>query len=105
MSFADAVHGWLLLSTPSVASGAELERTNDGGATWTNLGSPAVGVTAGSLDLPDGCSIFAIIRDERDLSVRSDTELLAGDKVIGIGRTECEGELHRILLGETATAN
>jgi photosystem II stability/assembly factor-like uncharacterized protein len=43
MSFADAVHGWLLLSTPTVASGAELERTSDGGATWTNLGSPAVG--------------------------------------------------------------
>jgi photosystem II stability/assembly factor-like uncharacterized protein len=43
VSFADAVHGWLLLSTPSVASGAELLHTNDGGATWTNLGSPAVG--------------------------------------------------------------
>jgi photosystem II stability/assembly factor-like uncharacterized protein len=43
MSFADALHGWLLLSTPTVASGAELLRTNDGGAEWTNLGSPAVG--------------------------------------------------------------
>ena len=43
VSFADALHGWLLLSTPTVASGAELLRTNDGGATWTNLGSPAVG--------------------------------------------------------------
>lgn len=43
VSFADAVHGWLLLSTPTVASGAELLRTDDGGATWTNLGSPAVG--------------------------------------------------------------
>ncbi|HXN78822.1 MAG TPA: hypothetical protein VN965_08655 [Candidatus Dormibacteraeota bacterium] len=43
VSFADAAHGWLLLSTPTVASGAELVRTNDGGATWTNLGSPALG--------------------------------------------------------------
>ncbi len=43
VSFADAVHGWLLLSTPTVASGAELLHTDDGGATWTNLGSPAVG--------------------------------------------------------------
>ena len=68
-------------------------------------GSPAVGQTAGSLDLPDGCSIFAVIRDERALSVRSDTELREGDKVIGIGRTECESELHRILLGETEPAN
>jgi photosystem II stability/assembly factor-like uncharacterized protein len=43
VSFADASHGWLLLSTPTVTSGAELQRTIDGGATWTNLGSPAVG--------------------------------------------------------------
>jgi photosystem II stability/assembly factor-like uncharacterized protein len=43
VSFADAAHGWLLLSTPTVASSAELLRTNDGGATWTNLGSPVVG--------------------------------------------------------------
>jgi Trk K+ transport system NAD-binding subunit len=56
---------------------------------------------AGSLQLPDGCSIFAIIRDERALSIRSDTDLREGDKVIGIGRTECEAELHRILLGES----
>jgi photosystem II stability/assembly factor-like uncharacterized protein len=43
VSFADAAHGWLLLSTPTVASGAELLRTGDGGAAWTNLGSPAAG--------------------------------------------------------------
>ena len=43
VSFADASHGWLLLSTPTVASGAELLRSNDGGSTWTNLGSPEVG--------------------------------------------------------------
>jgi Trk K+ transport system NAD-binding subunit len=63
-----------------------------------------VGQLAGNLQLPDGCSVFAIIRDERALSVRSDTELRVGDKVIGIGRTECESELHRILLGESETA-
>jgi trk system potassium uptake protein len=64
-------------------------------------GSPVVGQLAGNLALPDGCSVFAIIREERALSVRSDTELKVGDKVIGIGRTECESELHRILLGES----
>jgi len=67
-------------------------------------GSPAVGRPAGSLSLPEGCSIFALIRDERALSVRADTELRAGDKLIGIGRTECESELHRLLLGEETEA-
>jgi len=43
VSFPDAIHGWLLLSTPDIAGGVELERTGDGGATWTNLGSPSVG--------------------------------------------------------------
>jgi trk system potassium uptake protein TrkA len=62
--------------------------------------SPAIGRAAGSLELPDGCSVFAIIRADRAMSVRSDTEFQEGDKVIGIGRTECESELHRILLGE-----
>jgi photosystem II stability/assembly factor-like uncharacterized protein len=43
VSFADAMDGWLLLSTPDTPNGAELLRTSDGGARWTNLGSPAVG--------------------------------------------------------------
>lgn len=43
VSFSDAVHGWLILTSPAVASGPELLRTKDGGATWTNLGSPTVG--------------------------------------------------------------
>jgi photosystem II stability/assembly factor-like uncharacterized protein len=42
VSFVDPAHGWLLLSTPTVASGAELVRTSDGGTTWTNFGSPVV---------------------------------------------------------------
>jgi trk system potassium uptake protein TrkA len=67
-------------------------------------GSPAVGRTASSVKLPEGCSIFAVIRNGRALSARSDTELRQGDKVIGIGRTECEQELHRILMGETPEA-
>jgi trk system potassium uptake protein TrkA len=80
----------------AVLGGGELELVE----AQLREGSPAVGRPAGSLQLPDGCSIFAVIRDERALSVRSDTELREGDKLIGIGRTECEAELHRILLGE-----
>ncbi len=82
----------------AVLGGGELELIE----AQLRAGSPATGQLAGALELPDGCSIFAIIREERALSVRSDTELREGDKIIGIGRTECEGELHKILLGEDA---
>jgi trk system potassium uptake protein TrkA len=68
-------------------------------------GSPAIGQMAGSLTLPEGCTLFAVIRDERAVSIRAETEFKEGDKVIGIGRTECEGELHRILLGEEFDQN
>ena len=85
----------------AVLGGGELELVE----AQLREGSPAIGQLAGSLQLPDGCSLFAIIRDERALSVRSDTELREGDKVIGIGRTECEDELHRILLGESETTD
>jgi trk system potassium uptake protein len=81
----------------AVLGGGELELVE----AQLQEGSPVVGQTAGSIELPEGCSIFAVIRDERAISVRSDTELRQGDKVIGIGRTECEAELHRILLGDT----
>jgi trk system potassium uptake protein len=80
----------------AVLGGGELELIE----AQLRAGSPAVGLPAGDLELPEGCSIFALIRNEKAVSVRSDTELLEGDKVIGIGRTECETELHKILLGE-----
>jgi trk system potassium uptake protein TrkA len=85
----------------AVLGGGELELVE----AQLREGSPVIGRLAGSLEMPDGCSIFAIIREDRALSVRSDTELQQGDKVIGIGRTECEGELHRILLGESEKSN
>lgn len=64
-------------------------------------GSPALGKPIAEIELPDGCSLFAIIRDERPMALRADTVLQLGDKVLGIGRTECEDELHALLLGTT----
>jgi trk system potassium uptake protein TrkA len=92
------VHELLQLA---VLGGGELELVE----AQLREGSPAVGQTAGNLALPEGCSIFAVIRDERALSVKPDTELREGDKIIGIGRTECEGELHKILLGGPEAAD
>jgi len=67
-------------------------------------GSPAVGRTAGDLSIPDGCTLFAVVRDGVATPLRSDSVLAAGDKVIAIGREECETLLRDQLLGATPEA-
>ena len=62
-------------------------------------GSPAVGKTAADLSIPDGCSLFAVVRDGVATPLRSDSVLAAGDKIIAIGRAECEVLLRDQLLG------
>ena len=62
-------------------------------------GSPAVGKTAADLSIPDGCSLFAVVRDGVATPLRSDSVLAAGDKIIAIGRPECEVLLRDQLLG------
>ncbi len=64
--------------------------------------SPAVGQVVKGLDLPDGCAIFALIRNEVAMPIRAETILMEGDKVIAIGRPECETALHGQLIGEAA---
>jgi trk system potassium uptake protein len=64
-------------------------------------GSPAVGRATKDLEIPDGCSLFAYIRDGVASPLRPDTILNEGDKVIAIGRTECETLLHGQLIGES----
>src|SRR2546427_384625 len=67
-------------------------------------GSPAVGRAPKDLSIPEGCSLFAVIRDGVATALRSDTPLREGDKVIAIGRTECERLLHDQLIGNAETA-
>jgi trk system potassium uptake protein TrkA len=67
-------------------------------------GSPAIGKSSGELSIPDGCSLFAVIRNGVASPLRSDTVLQRGDKVIAIGRSECEAMLHEQLIG-TAEAS
>ena len=62
-------------------------------------GSPAVGRTPRELELPEGCALFAVVRDGVPTPLRPDTVLRTGDKVIAIGRTECETLLHEQLIG------
>ena len=68
--------------------------------------SPAVGKTPGDLSIPSECSLFAVIRDGVPVPLRPETVLGEGDKVIAIGRAECEAMLRGQLIGdpEAATA-
>ena len=54
-------------------------------------GSPAIGRAPRDLAIPDGCSLFAVIRDGVATPLRPDTVMLEGDKVIAIGKQECAG--------------
>jgi len=67
--------------------------------------SPAVGKTAGELTIPEGCSLFAVIRDGKATPMRSDMVLQEGDKVIAIGRADCEVMLHEQLIGNEDEVN
>lgn len=62
-------------------------------------GSPAIGRTPNELTIPEGCSLFAVVRAGRAMPLRPDTQLALGDKVIAIGRAECEAALHLQLIG------
>jgi trk system potassium uptake protein TrkA len=67
-------------------------------------GSPAIGRAPRDLDIPEGCSLFAVVRDGRAVPLRPDTVLAEGDKVIAIGRAECQAALHDQLIGTMETA-
>ncbi|HET7704185.1 MAG TPA: TrkA family potassium uptake protein [Candidatus Limnocylindrales bacterium] len=62
-------------------------------------GSPAIGKASKDLTMPEGCSLFAVIRDGKATPLRPDTVLAEGDKVIAIGKAECEAGLHEQLIG------
>src|SRR5450759_4113123 len=62
-------------------------------------GSPAIGRKALDLTVPKGCALFGVIRDGIPTPLRADTVLADGDKVIAIGRTDCEPQLRTQLLG------
>ena len=55
--------------------------------------------TTGELKIPEGCSLFAVVRDGVATPLRPDMILQEGDKVIAIGRGDCEEALHEQLIG------
>lgn len=66
--------------------------------------SPAVGRTTADLTMPEGCSLFAVVRDGVATPLRSDMTLRVGDKVIAIGPNDCEALLHEQLIGRDLEA-
>jgi trk system potassium uptake protein TrkA len=67
-------------------------------------GSPAIGRASGDLTMPEDCSLFAVIRDGVATPLRSETILAEGDKVIAIGKPECEVRLREQLIGDAEAA-
>jgi len=61
--------------------------------------SPAVGRAPKDLGIPDGCALFAVIRDGKAEPLGADTVLREGDKVIAIGQRDCETALRAQLIG------
>ncbi|MDQ3938126.1 MAG: TrkA family potassium uptake protein [Chloroflexota bacterium] len=68
-------------------------------------GSPAVGRRPSEIPLPEGCSLFVLIRGESVQPLRSETIFQAGDKVLAISRTECAVDLRRELIGDGQAVN
>ena len=66
--------------------------------------SPAIGKAIRDLGIPEGCTLFALIRDGRAAAVGPETILQEGDKVIAIGQPDCEIALHQQLIGTASAA-
>ena len=58
-----------------------------------------MGRTPDQLGIPEGCSLFAVIRGGTARALSPDTVLQVGDKVIAIGQPQCERVLHEQLIG------
>src|SRR5215204_1489587 len=63
-------------------------------------GSPAAGKRAGEIPLPEGCSLFLLLRGNTVQGIKADTVLQSGDKVLAVARAECESDLRRQLIGD-----
>jgi len=62
--------------------------------------SPAVGRRPSDLNLPEGCSLFLLLRGESVQPIKSDTVFQAGDKVLAVSRSDGEAMLRRQLIGD-----
>jgi trk system potassium uptake protein TrkA len=62
--------------------------------------SPLAGRKPSDVDLPEGCSLFLLLRGNSVQQVRPDTVFQAGDKVLAVSRPDVEPALRRELIGD-----
>jgi trk system potassium uptake protein len=62
--------------------------------------SPAVGRKPSDLSLPEGCSLFLLLRGNNVQQIRPETVFQSGDKVLAVSRADVEQALRRELIGE-----
>ena len=62
--------------------------------------SPAIGRRATDIPLPEGCSLFVLLRGSNVQAIRPETVFQSGDKVLAISKAECEVTLRRELIGD-----
>jgi trk system potassium uptake protein TrkA len=62
--------------------------------------SPAVGRRPSEISLPEGCSIFVLLRGNSVQQVRNETVFQAGDKVLAIAKAGTDSQLRRELIGD-----
>ena len=64
--------------------------------------SPAVGRKPTDISLPEGCSLFLLLRGSTVQPIRADTVFQAGDKVLAVSHSGGDGEsiLRRELIGD-----
>ena len=61
--------------------------------------SPAAGRPVHEVAMPDGCLLFAVIRNGKVQTIRSDMVLQAGDKAVALSRIDCETAVRDALIG------
>ena len=66
--------------------------------------SPAIGRAPKDLGIPEGCTLFAVIRAGHAQAARGRHVLQVGDKVIAIGQPDCESALRAQLIGKAGVA-
>jgi trk system potassium uptake protein TrkA len=63
-------------------------------------GSPAIGRSATDIAMPEGCALLTIVRDGKAAKPDAAIVFREGDKVLAIGRSDCEVSLRAQLIGD-----